>query len=299
MTDNINLIDFYNKFSTEQACRDYLEQARWDGEIICPKCGVVGESYRYKDGRLFKCGACRKQFTVRVGTIFEDSKIPLQKWFLAVYLATSLKKGVSSIQLSKYLGVTQKSSWFMLHRIRYALESGNYDKPLDGDVEMDETFVGGKTALKDKFNNKTPIVGAVQRKGRLVARVTQDTSSTTLQRLLREHVAVGANVYTDEWRGYHRTRQLGYNHRTVTHSAKQWAVGDVNTNTIESFWSHLKRGIDGIYIHVSPKHLQKYCNEFEYRYNTRGISDFERFELWFGLIGCKLTYNRLIGVQNG
>ena len=191
MTDNINLIDFYNKFSTEQACRDYLEQARWDGEITCPHCGVIGNSYKYKDGRLYKCGDCRQQFTVRVGTIFEDSKIPLQKWFLAVYLATSLKKGVSSVQLSKYLGVTQKSAWFMLHRIRYALESGGYDKPLDGEVEMDETYVGGKTELKKKFDNKTPVVGVLQRKGRLVTRVTQDASSTTLQRLMREHVAVG------------------------------------------------------------------------------------------------------------
>lgn len=144
MQDKSNLITFYEQFRDEQVCRDYLENIRWSSEITCPKCGVIGKAYKYSDGKTFKCAECRKQFTVRVGTIFEDSKLPLQKWFLAIYLATSLKKGISSIQLSKYLGITQKTAWFMLHRIRYAMKSESYDKPLGGEVEMDEPIVGGR-----------------------------------------------------------------------------------------------------------------------------------------------------------
>lgn len=292
--DMTNLIEFYNRFSDEQACRDYLEKARWGDEIICPKCGVVGEAYKYADGRLYKCGACRKQFTVRVGTIFEDSKLPLQKWFLAIYLATSLKKGISSIQLSKYLGITHKTAWFMLHRIRYAVETKSYDKPLDGDVEMDETYIGGKTVQKKKFDNKKPVVGAVERHGRVVAKATDDASATTLQRIIRERVAASANLYTDEWRGYHRANRMVLSHRSVNHSKEQWTSGQVHTNTIEGFWSHLKRGIDGIYHHVSPKHLQKYCNEYQYRYNTREMTDGERFNDYFANIHGRLLYKELL-----
>ncbi len=294
MQEMTNLIEFYNRFNDEQTCRDYLEKARWGDKITCPHCGIIGNAYKYKDGRLFKCKDCRKQFTVRVGTIFEDSKLPLQKWFLAIYLATSLKKGISSIQLSKYLGITQKTAWFMLHRIRHAVETNNYDKPLDGDVEMDETYIGGKTTVKKKFDNKTPVVGAVERKGRVVAKVTDDASSTTLQSVIRERVPADANLYTDDWKGYHRASRLVFMHRAVNHSKKQWAVGQAHTNTIEGFWAHLKRGIDGIYHHVSPKHLQRYCDEYQYRYNTREMSDGERFNDYFASIHTRLEYKELL-----
>lgn len=289
-----NLIEFYSRFGNEQACRDYFENARWGDEVTCPKCGVVGEAYKYTDGRLFKCGACRKQFTVRVGTIFEDSKLPLQKWFLAIYLATSLKKGISSIQLSKYLGITQKSAWFMLHRIRYAVETKSYDKPLDGDIEMDETYIGGRRPMNKKNDNKTPVVGAIERKGRIYTEVTQDASSTTLQRIIREHVSPDSTLYTDGWRGYTRASRLVGSHQIVNHSAKEWVNGMANTNSIEGFWSHLKRGIDGIYHHVSARHLQRYCDEYQYRFNTRGYTDGERFADWFGYSRGKLTYKELI-----
>lgn len=290
-----NLVEFYNRFGDEQACRDYLEKARWGDKITCPHCGVVGNAYKYKDGRLYKCKDCRKQFTVRVGTIFEDSKLPLQKWFLAIYLATSLKKGISSIQLSKYLGITQKTAWFMLHRIRYAVETDSYDKPLDGEVEMDETYVGGvRKGHTRKFDNKTPVVGAVERKGRVVARTTDDASSTTLQRVIREHISPEANLYTDDWKGYHRASRMVMLHRAVNHSKQQWTSGKVHTNTIEGFWSHLKRGIDGIYHHVSAKHLQRYCDEYRYRYNTRDMSDGERFSNYFVNIHGRLEYKELI-----
>lgn len=176
--DAVNLIDFYNEFATEEKCADFLAKQRWGNEIICPKCGTVGiKAYKLASGRL-KCADCRKPFTVRMGSFFEDSKIPLQKWFFAIYLCTSLKKGVSSIQLAKYLGVTQKTAWFMLQRIRYVFENETFEK-LQGAVEMDEAYIGGKDsnkhakkrtkALTDKDaqgfgskKNKTPVVGMVE-----------------------------------------------------------------------------------------------------------------------------------------
>ncbi len=297
-TTDINLIDFFNRFSTEQVCRDYLEKARWDDEIACPKCGVIGNIYKYKDGKLFKCGACRKQFTVRVGTIFEDSKIPLQKWFLAIYLATSLKKGISSIQLSKYIGITQKSAWFMLHRIRHAIESGNFDKPqLSGDVEIDETYVGGKRRGSKRGRggeHKSSIVGMVERDGDVRAVVTVDTKARTVAPLIRSNVSISATIHTDEYKVYNVLDRMGYDHQRVNHSKKEWVHNATHTNTIEGFWSHLKRGINGIYHHVSRKHLQNYCDEYQYRYNTRLMNDFERFAKWFSGSECRLTYSHLV-----
>lgn len=296
--NDINLIGFYNRFSTEQSCRDYLEKARWGDEIVCPKCGVVGNSYKYKKGNLYKCGDCRKQFTVRVDTIFEDSKISLQKWFLAIYFATSLKKGISSIQLSKYIGITQKSAWFMLHRIRHAVESGDYNKPqLSGDVEIDECYVGGKRRGSKRGRggeHKSPVVGMAERDGDVRAVATTDTKARTVSPLVRSNVKIDATVHTDEYPVYNALGYMGYDHQKVNHSVKEWVHNATHTNTIEGFWSHLKRGIDGIYHHVSHKHLQRYCDEYQYRYNTRLMGDFERFESWFQGLRNRLTYNHLV-----
>jgi transposase-like protein len=183
-----NLIEFYNQFASEEKCQEFLIRQRWGDEIVCPKCGVVGvKAYRLASGRL-KCAECRKPFTVRMGSVFEDSKIPLQKWFFAIYLCTSLKKGVSSIQLAKYLGVTQKTSWFVLQRIRYVFENGTFEK-LKNTVEMDEAYIGGNEKNKHaSMKTKTPVVGMVERQGKLHAVVTSDTGSKTLMNLVRKHI---------------------------------------------------------------------------------------------------------------
>lgn len=301
-----NLIDFYNEFANEEKCADFLAKLRWGDKIICQKCGVIGvKVYKLASGRL-KCAECRATFTVRMGSVFEDSKIPLQKWFFAIYLCTSLKKGVSSIQLAKYLGVTQKTSWFMLQRIRYVFENGTFEK-LKNQVEVDETYMGGRESNKHvskqtkgtqgfgSAKTKAPVVGMVERGGNIHAVATTDTGKATLMSLIRKHVAIDATVYTDEHRPYRNLPKIGYKHESVNHGVKESVNGMASTNTAESFWSHLKRGVNGIYHHVSAKHLQRYCDEYSYRWNTKDMTDGERFQDWFtNLNGKRLTYKTLI-----
>ena len=305
-----NLIQFYNSFATEEQCQKFLFEQRWSDGITCPRCGEIGiKVYKLKNGRM-KCASCRDMFTVRMGSIFEESPVPLQKWFLAIYLCTSLKKGVSSIQLSKYIGVTQKTAWFMLQRIRHVFETGSFEK-LTGEVEMDEAYIGGSDKNKHHSkklktrtgkgaqgfaskNDKTPVVGMVERGGRLIAVATENTGSATLMNLARKNIDINATIYTDEHMPYRTLPKLGFKHESVNHGTKEFVNGMASTNTAESFWSHLKRGINGIYHHVSSKHLQLYCDEYTFRWNTREMTDGERFEAWFGNIdGKRLQYKNL------
>lgn len=288
-----NLTEFYSRFPDEKACISYLAKARWGETAVCPHCQNKG-AYFLQTRKIYKCNSCIKQFTVRIGTIFEDSRIPLQKWFLAIYLLTSLKKGISSIQMAKYLGITQKSAWFMLHRVRYAVNSKQFNMPLKGDVEIDETYMGGKRHGKRGRGavGKTPIVGLVERKGDIKVFKTEKINSLSLTGYVYDHVARDARVLTDDFGGYNYVK-LHRQHETVAHGRKEYVRGDVHTNTIEGFWSHLKRGVRGVYLQVSKKHMQRYCDEFAYRYNTRNLTDTQRFENWFTHEVEKITYKGL------
>jgi transposase-like protein len=292
-----NLMDFYKRFADEDACIDYLEEKQWHGQPVCPHCGSV-TIYKCQSRRIFKCSDCTKQFSARIGTIFEESRLPLQKWFLAIWLLTSHKKGVSSIQIAKHLGITQKSAWHMLHRIRYAVNSGSFDKPMDGTVEIDETYVGGKHRGNLRHNeNKAMVIGIVEKnkgKGRIKALATKTADATVALPFIRASLKQQAKVQTDESKIYHRVKRE-WQHDTINHAKGEYVRADVTTNTIEGAWMHLKASLDAIYIGVSPKHLQRYCDEFCYRYSTRDMKDSERFELWFDFIrGKRLMYKTLI-----
>ncbi|HEY1645409.1 MAG TPA: IS1595 family transposase [Candidatus Saccharimonadales bacterium] len=292
----MSLIAFQEKFPTEESCLKYLEEQRWSSGRYCPHCGSYENSYRYNDGRLFKCRDCNKQFTVKVGTIFSDSHVPLQKWFMAIYLNTSLKKGLSSIQLSKYIGVTQKSAWFMLQRIRYSSQSTQ--QKLKGTIEVDETYMGGvRHGGRTGPADKSIVFGAVERKGKVSLTHVPTSGARVLQPIITKTIEASAKVYSDQHGSYKGLGYLGYKHEAVNHSHGEYARSPVHTNTIDGgVWKHFKKSIDAIYMQVSVKHLQLYCNEFEYRYNTRWLSDGERFEKWFGLVNNKrLKFKNLVG----
>jgi transposase-like protein len=292
-----SLLDVVKHFPDEKSCREQFEIMRWKNKIVCVHCGSDRKIYRINDGKLFKCADCLKQFTVRVGTIFEDSALPLQKWFMAIYLITAHKKGISSVQLGKDIEVTQKSAWFMLHRIRYAIRTKSFDKPLSGIVEVDETFIGGKTHGQGRGYiqpNKTVVFGMKQRDGEVRANTVKHADGKTLKPIIRENVSKDSIIMSDEFGGYKDLEKEFKDHQVVNHSKKEYARGIVNTNSIESFWALLKRGIVGIYHHVDKKHLDKYIDEFEFRYNTKHIHDAERFSSMLSCCEGRLTYAKLI-----
>lgn len=286
----------------EKSCRELLEQKRWNGRPICPHCGCIDKGhYKLKRDGHYKCRHCRKVFTVTVGTMFEGSNVPLNKWFYAIHLFLSHKKGISSLQLSRDIKVTQKTAWFMLSRIRYNLnETESFiSEQFGGIVQIDETYMGGKNKGRFKFNQgrslkqKTPVVGLLT-DDRVYTIVVQNTNGKTLKTIIYGLVERGSTIVTDEWPAY-RGLSNEYVHEVVTHHTKRY-VNDrgFHTNGIEGFWSHLKRGIKGIYHVVKPKHLQMYCDEFAYRYNTRKMDDIQRFLDFLTRPSERLRYSDLV-----
>jgi transposase-like protein len=297
MDGELNLVELAQHFSDEEKAREYIEKLRWPDGPVCPHCGLIGNAYRLtpqdsKKGQhvrpgVWKCGGCRAQFTVTVGTIFEDSKIPLSKWLLAYHLLCSSKKGMSAHQLHRMLKVTYRSAWFMAHRIRYTMTQEPLSSKLDGIVEIDETWIGGKLRRgrtkeeskenrRNKTANKAPVVAVLQRGGRVQSMHVQRVTAENLKPIVEKMISEDAHVMTDS-----ATTLVGVlkgrKHDQVNHFKKEYARHEdgvcITTNSVEGFFGILKRGINGVYHHVGQQHLHRYLTEFDYRYNTRKQTD--------------------------
>ncbi len=292
------------QFADEDAARAFLEAKRWpDNKAVCPHCGIIGEAYKLepKTGTkthvrkgVWKCGACREQFTVTVGTIFEDSHIPLRKWLFAIHLLCSSKKGISAHQLHRMLGVTYKSAWFMAHRIRYAMTQEPLSSKLAGIIEVDETYVGGKMKMPKRpmrevgevpkkhpspLKNKAAVVSVLQRGGRVQSTHVGKVTSANLKPIIRKMVDKSSHIMTDTGTCL-KFAAKEYKHDQVNHSKEEYARYEdglcITTNAVEGYFSILKRGINGVYHHVGKNHLHRYLSEFDFRYNARDVSDGER-----------------------
>jgi transposase-like protein len=291
-------------FADPQTCLDFVVSLRWPEGPVCPRC--ASKEHRYIKTRfLWECKGCKKQYSVKVGTIFEDSAVKLDKWLCAIWMIVNAKNGVSSYEIARSLGVTQKTAWFMMHRIRIALQNQSFEKKLSGDVEVDETYIGGKArnmhydkqkkVLKAEGSfRKAVVMGMLERNGEIWAKVLQVASAKLLAKEIRANVEAGSNLYTDELASYQKVGQE-YAHHVINH-AQTYVRGNVHTNTIENFWSLLKRGIKGTYVSVEPFHLFRYLDEQTFRFNTRKDNDQGRFMAALASIAGKLVmYEQLIG----
>ena len=288
----LNLSTISKHFSSEEAAYELIESLRWPDGPICPHCGSVDHAYflsplngyrttrtgNVSYRRVWECADCHKQFSVLVGTIFEDSKIPLSKWLLAFHLLCQGKNGVSACELQRTLDITYKSAWFMAHRIRYAMSSSDGSEPLTGIVEADETYIGGKAHGKRGRGaaNKTPVVTLVERNGEARSQVMEHVTGKNIKATLEAQVSKDAQLMTDELNVYTEAGKSFASHETVEHGKGEYVRGKAHINTAEGYFSQLKRSIDGTHHHVSAFHLHRYLNEFDYRYNTRKITDSER-----------------------
>jgi len=295
------LLDY---FKDEQTCKDYLAQHRWNGKVTCPFCE---HDKIYITNRGYKCASktCYKKFTVTVGTIFENTKLPLRTWYAAIYLTTSHKKGISSLQISRDLGVDKKNAWFMLQRIREVFfPDSQIPASKDGLFHVDETFIGGKNKNRHahkKVDNsqgrstkdKTAVFGIMQTGGDVFAIKVPNTQTETLKPIIETLVDKGAIIVSDEWNAYKGLKK-DYAHVVINHKEEEYVRGAFHNNNLEGFWSLFKRGYIGIYHYMSPKHLDRYCQEFSYRYNKRTTNDMDRFsDAIKRTHGKRLTWNQL------
>ena len=298
------LLEAIRYFSDPDTCTAFVAQVIWPDGPFCPACACTEYSY-LTTRRVWKCKACKKQYSVKVGTIFENSPLPLSKWLPAVWLISNSKNGISSHELGRALGITQKSAWFMLHRIRLAMQTESFVR-LSGEIEVDETYIGGKARNMHKRDRarkgikgtamagKTPVFGMIERGGKVTAQVVPDVRGKTLRPIIKASVANGSTVYSDALSSYNGLG-VRFTHKTIDH-AERYVDGKVHTNSIESFWSLLKRSLSGTYISVEPFHLFRYLDERVFAFNQRRDSDYARFEAVLGAVGGRrLTYAGLIG----
>jgi transposase-like protein len=300
-TKNIDLVELMGRYGTEDACRELLKELRWPDGVRCPRCEEQGKDEtvvsEIKNRNVFECDECGYQFSVRVGTIFHDSKLPLAKWFLAAYIMCESRKGVSANQLKRMLKVSYKTAWFLCHRIREAMKVEG-ERKLLGVVEADETYLGGEARGKGSgyVKNKAVVMGAVERDGQVRLRHVPNRKSPQVSRFVKDHVSSDATLYTDAYRPYKRAaRKAGIDiHGRVDHSRGEWVNGKIHTNTIEGVFSLLDRSIMGAYHKVSKKHLTRYLDEVEWRYNNRKNPYLFRDTLLELIDAQQLEYKELI-----
>jgi transposase-like protein len=298
------LLEAIRYFSDRDTCLQFLIPLRWPNGITCPECQSAEHSF-LSTRRLWKCKSCKKQFSIKVGTVMEDSPLGLDKWLAAIWMIANAKNGISSWEIHRALGITQKSAWFLLHRIRLAMQTGTFER-LNGEVEADETFIGGKARNMHKRKRevymkggrgtvgKSAVFGLLERHGKVRTKVVKNRKRGTLQAEVRANVAPGSELYTDALASYEGLSPE-YVHQVIDH-AEAYAKGKVHTNGLENFWSLLKRAIKGTYVSVMPWHLFRYLDEESFRFNERHGKDGDRFlEVLSAIAGRRLTYRNLTG----
>jgi transposase-like protein len=311
-----SILQFAKEFDTDAKCRLYLEEQRWGGTPACHHCGSINVCRFANNSGVFKCREkqCRKKFTVTCGTVYQDRKLPLTKIFLAVYVLGTHSKGISSLQLANLLDISQKTAWLLNHKVRAMLKEGEKEL-LNGEIELDETFIGGKDSNKHKGkrtgktpskslittgislykkDTKTPVFGILQRSGIVRAFKVDNVKVKTLLPIMVDNVTKDSSIFTDEYVGYQKLNEQGFKHESVSHVKLEYVRGNAHTQGIENFWSILKRQINGIHHFVSPKHLQRYCDEAAFRYNNRAKAQDERFAIALTQVNGSLQWKELV-----